>query len=122
MEPPGGRAARLALGLALLCSALRAAAAAPAGPGPRSAVGESSWKAAAEPGGRGQRVWGSPVPADGYPARPQRGAAACRTGAGPHLLPRPKPSAVLCLPSWFYPNIASCASTSNQLQYRVSFK
>lgn len=43
-------------------------------------------------------------------------------GPGPHLLPRPKPSAVLCLPSWFYPNIASCASTSNQLQYRVSFK
>jgi len=83
MEPPGGRAARLALGLALLCSALRAAAAAPAGPVPRSAVGESSWKAAAEPGGRGQRVWGSPVPADGYPARPQRGAAACRTRAWP---------------------------------------
>eukprot|EP00075_Anas_platyrhynchos_P020126 XP_027309379.1 acid sphingomyelinase-like phosphodiesterase 3a [Anas platyrhynchos] len=40
MEPPGGRAARLALGLALLCSALRAAEAAPAGPGPRSAVGQ----------------------------------------------------------------------------------
>ncbi|XP_047921546.2 cyclic GMP-AMP phosphodiesterase SMPDL3A isoform X1 [Anser cygnoides] len=40
MEPPGGRAARLALGLALLCSSLRAAEAAPAGPGPRSALGQ----------------------------------------------------------------------------------
>lgn len=50
MELPWGRAACSALGLALLCSALEAA---PAGPRPRSAVGESCGGLSSRAVGRG---------------------------------------------------------------------
>lgn len=53
-----------------------------------------------KPAAGGLRMRGGPVPADGYPSGSS--AAACRSRAGPHLLPCPKSGVVLCLSSWLY--------------------
>lgn len=92
---------RVALGLALLCSALEAA---PAGPQrPRSAVGESAGgqrlrgPAGAARGGRGRRVRGGPAreARPGAAASPVAGSGA-RAARSPLAAPSPPPGTAPC--------------------------